>query len=89
MRNGEEFFKSVTALGTYIIIVWHNNSPSELYSKRGDSMTFLEFLKETIVKQGKKFVVMNKKKTKVLGKHDTRKSAVKQLAAIEINKGRE
>lgn len=51
-------------------------------------MTFLEFLKETIVKQGKKFVVMNKKKTKVLGKHDTRKSAVKQLAAIEINKGR-
>lgn len=52
-------------------------------------MTFLEFLKETIVKQGKKFVVMDNKKTKVLGKHDTKKSAEKQLAAIEINKGRE
>lgn len=51
--------------------------------------SFTQFLKETIVKQGKKFVVMNKKKTKVLGKHNTKKSAAKQLAAIEINKGRQ
>lgn len=52
-------------------------------------MRFIEFLKETIVKRGKKFIVMNKAKTKVLGKHETRKSANRQLAAIEINKGRE
>jgi len=50
-------------------------------------MRFIEFLKETIVKRGKKYIVMNKAKTKVLGKHETRKSADKQLAAIEINKG--
>jgi len=48
--------------------------------------SFTQFLKETIVKRGKKFIVMNKAKTKVLGKHNTRKSANKQLAAIEINK---
>jgi len=51
-------------------------------------MRFIEFLKETIVNRGGKYIVMNKSKTKVLGKHETRKSANKQLAAIEINKGR-
>jgi len=51
-------------------------------------MRFIEFLKETIVKRGKKYIVMNKAETKVLGKHETRKSANRQLAAIEINKGR-
>ena len=50
-------------------------------------MRFIEFLKETIVKRGGKYIVMNKAETKVLGKHKTRKSANKQLAAIEINKG--
>ena len=49
-------------------------------------MRFIEFLKETIVKRGSNYIVMNKTKTKILGKHDTRKSANKQLAAIEINK---
>jgi len=49
-------------------------------------MRFIEFLKETIVKRGSNYIVMNKAKTKVLGKHKTRKSANKQLAAIEINK---
>lgn len=48
--------------------------------------SFTQFLKETIVKRGKKFVVMNKAKTKVLGKHSTKKAARKQLAAIEISK---
>lgn len=51
-------------------------------------MRFIEFLKETIVKRGKKYIVMNKAETKVLGKHETRKSANRQLAAIEINKER-
>lgn len=39
-----------------------------------------------IRKQGNNYVVKNKAGTKVLGKHKTRKAAVKQLQAIEINK---
>jgi hypothetical protein len=49
-------------------------------------MKFLKFLQETIVKKGKKFVVMDKKQTQVLGTHPTKEKARKQLAAIEISK---
>lgn len=45
-------------------------------------------LNEKIVKQGKKWVVMNKKGTKVLGEHPSREKAVKQLQAIEISKAK-
>lgn len=38
-------------------------------------------------KEGKKFVVRSKS-GKVLGKHDTRAAALKQLAAIEAAKAR-
>ena len=43
-------------------------------------------LKETIVKRGDKYVVMDKEETKVLGTHDTLEDAKRQLAAIEISK---
>jgi hypothetical protein len=45
-------------------------------------------LNEKIVKQGKKWVVMNKKGTRVLGEHPSREKAVKQLQAIEISKAK-
>lgn len=45
-------------------------------------------LNEKIVKQGKKWVVMNKKGTKVLGEHSSREKAVNQLQAIEISKAK-
>lgn len=51
-------------------------------------MKFLNFLKETIVKRNKKYVVMNKEKTKTLGTHSSKKKAQKQLAAIEISKAK-
>jgi len=40
----------------------------------------------SIEKRGKKFVVTDKSGKKVLGRHDTRGEAQKQLAAIEISK---
>lgn len=43
-------------------------------------------INEKIQKRDGKFVVLNKKGTKVLGTHKTRKEAVKQLQAIEISK---
>lgn len=43
-------------------------------------------LNEKIVKHGDKWQVKNKKGTKVLGTHSSRKAAVKQLQAIEISK---
>lgn len=41
-----------------------------------------------IKKQGKKWVLKNHDGTKILGHHDTRKSAEKQEAAINISKAR-
>lgn len=41
-----------------------------------------------IRKRGNKFIVTNKAGTKVLGTHNTRKEALKQLAAIEASKKR-
>jgi len=49
---------------------------------------FSEFvsINEMIMKQGSKWLVKNKKGTKTLGTHSSRKKAVKQLQAIEISK---
>lgn len=41
-----------------------------------------------IKKKGKDFVVTTKSGKRVLGKHKSRKSAVKQLQAIEISKNK-
>jgi len=46
----------------------------------------LRNVNETIVKRDGKWLVMNKAKDKVLGTHDTKELALKQLAAIEISK---
>jgi hypothetical protein len=47
---------------------------------------FSDFLIEMIRKRGDKFVVMDSKGKKVLGTHESKKKAQKQLAAIEISK---
>ena len=39
-----------------------------------------------IRKKGNKFVVMDSKGERVLGEHDSKKDALKQLAAIEASK---
>lgn len=41
-----------------------------------------------ITKQGSSFVVKDKYGKKTLGKHKSKKKALKQLAAIEISKAR-
>ena len=61
------------------------------YSSEGDivrspATASEEIVAEHVVKRGKKFVVTNKAGTKTLGTHGSRKSAVKQLQAIEISK---
>ena len=52
--------------------------------------SFNEFIKldEMIKKKGSGFVVTDKTGKKVLGKHSSRKKAVKQLQAIEISKAK-
>ncbi len=39
-----------------------------------------------IKKKGKDYLVLDSKGKKILGRHKTRRDAVKQLAAIEISK---
>lgn len=46
----------------------------------------LMVLNEKIIKRGDKYVVTNEAGTKVLGTHDSRKKALKQLQAIESSK---
>jgi hypothetical protein len=60
----------------------------QLAENRVHSFSDYTELNEKIVKQGKKWVVMNKKGTKVLGEHPSREKAVKQLQAIEISKAK-
>jgi len=43
---------------------------------------------ERIEKRGKNFVVLPKEGDRVLGTHRSKKSAVKQIQAIEISKAR-
>ena len=49
-------------------------------------MKLQELIFEYIEKRGDKWVVLNHTKQKVLGKHDSKKEALAQLRAIEINK---
>lgn len=60
----------------------------ELVIQENKVHSFSEFneMNEKIVKHGKEWQVKNKKGTKVLGTHSSRKAAVKQLQAIEISK---
>lgn len=45
-------------------------------------------IKESIAKRGDKWAVTNKSGDRTLGTHDTKKAALKQLAAVEISKKR-
>jgi len=60
----------------------------ELAIQENKVHSFSEFneMNEKIVKHGDKWEVKNRKGTKVLGTHTSRKKAVKQLQAIEISK---
>ena len=49
-------------------------------------MKLQELLCEYVERRGNKWVVLNHTKDKVLGTHPTRKEAMAQLRAIEINK---
>lgn len=62
----------------------------ELAIQENKVHSFSEFseMNEKIVKHGDKWEVKNKKGTKVLGTHTSRKKAVKQLQAIEISKAK-
>lgn len=62
------------------------------YNKAGDSMSAMKMqlkalVPERIEKVDDKWVVYPSKGGKRLGTHATKKAALKQLAAIEINKG--
>lgn len=48
--------------------------------------TFLEYITEHIIKRGKKWIVTDSKRKRILGRHDSRAAAERQLAAIEISK---
>jgi hypothetical protein len=49
-------------------------------------MKLTEILVEYVEKRGDQWVVLNHTKKKVLGTHPSKKKAMAQLAAIEINK---
>jgi len=49
-------------------------------------MIKFQTLLEKIVKKGKVFTVVSSSGKKVLGKHKSKKKALKQLAAVEISK---
>ena len=52
----------------------------------GIFMKLQELIFEYIEKRGDDWVVLNHIKQKVLGKHNSKKKALAQLRAIEINK---
>ena len=59
-----------------------------IYENQVHSFSEFTEITEKIVKHGDKWEVKNKKGTKVLGTHTSRKKAVKQLQAIEISKAK-
>jgi len=60
---------------------------SDVNDQRGKKFSPTNLI-ESIVKRGDRYLVTNKEKSKVLGKHSTRGQALKQLAAIEASKAR-
>ena len=48
--------------------------------------TFKQYISEVITRRGSDYVVMNKNRSKVLGVHNSKDKAQRQLAAIEISK---
>ena len=67
----------------------HKEMPTHMAPKKQMAKQLLiRLMKERIEKVDGKYVVYPKGKGKRLGTHDTKNSALKQLAAIEINKGK-
>jgi hypothetical protein len=51
--------------------------------------SFKQFISESIIKRGNKWLVTDSKGKKVLGTHTTKAKALKQLIAIELRKKQE
>lgn len=65
----------------------HKEKPTHMAPKKKHVKALLiKLMNERIVKVDNTYVVYPSGKGKRLGTHDTKKSALKQLAAIELNK---
>lgn len=65
----------------------HKKTPTHIAPKKqGVKALLIKLMSERIEKVDGKYVVYLKGKGKRLGTHDTKKKALKQLAAIELNK---
>lgn len=64
----------------------HKHHELQVAENRIERFAEFEEINEKIAKRGNSWVVLNKKGTKVLGTHQTKEKAIKQLQAIEISK---
>lgn len=75
-----------TAVATSTPHSTHSHRELQVAEKMVNSFAEFQEINEKIQKRGNSWVVLNKKGTKVLGTHSTKKEAVAQLQAIEISK---
>tara|TARA_R110001592_G_scaffold42883_3_gene139110 strand:+ start:6929 stop:7153 length:225 start_codon:yes stop_codon:yes gene_type:complete len=64
----------------------HSNKPTHMAPREKQKALLIKLMAERIVKIDNSYVVYPKKGGTRLGTHPTKKAALKQLAAIEINK---
>lgn len=64
----------------------HKEKPTHMAPREKQKALLIKLMAERIQKVGDEYVVYPKDKGKRLGTHPTKKAALKQLAAIEINK---
>ena len=64
----------------------HKEKPTHMAPKEKQKALLIKLMAERIQKVGDEYVVYPKGKGKRLGTHPTKKAALKQLAAIELNK---
>ena len=64
----------------------HKKKPTHMAPREKQKALLIKLMAERIQKVGDNYVVYPKGKGKRLGTHPTKKAALKQLAAIELNK---
>jgi len=64
----------------------HTEKPTHMAPREKQKALLIKLMAERIQKVGNDYVVYPKGKGKRLGTHPTKKAALKQLAAIELNK---